>query len=115
MKAINLSLIIAISIFCMTGCASPGTNSKSRQQTLSRPVEIIDNGKALFEEKCAACHGSDGTAGLANAADLQTSRLDSTSIIQIITNGKNTMPVFRDQLGTGEIDQIANYVYTLRK
>lgn len=78
-------------------------------------METVDNGKQLFEEKCMACHGADGTAGIANAANLLTSKLDTASVLQIITHGKNAMAAFKDQLGTGEIEQVANYVFTLRK
>jgi cytochrome c oxidase cbb3-type subunit 3 len=98
----------------MVACSSPETTSPP-QQTPSAPIKIVDNGKPIFEEKCMACHGADGTAGIANAANLQTSKLDTMSVLQIITHGKNGMAAFKEQLGTGEIEQVTNYVFTLRK
>jgi mono/diheme cytochrome c family protein len=97
------------------GCSSPKNKTVQQRQTPSPSGDISKNGATLFEQKCVACHGADGTAGIANAANLQTSRLDTISVIRIITHGKNSMPVFDEQLGTGEIEQITNYVFTLRK
>jgi mono/diheme cytochrome c family protein len=111
-KKIILLLAIPALFF---SCTSPENKSDPHQQTPSRPIEMPDKGSTLFEEKCTGCHGADGTAGIANAANLQTSKLDTISVIRMITHGKNTMPAFAEQLGTGEIEQIANYVFNLRK
>ncbi len=103
------------SLICfIVACSSPETKSPP-QQTTSIPMEVVDNGKIIFEEKCMACHGADGTAGIVNAANLQTSKLDTISVLRIVTNGKNGMSPFKDQLGTGEIEQVTNYVFALRK
>ncbi|MCW3071198.1 MAG: cytochrome c [Bacteroidetes bacterium] len=113
MKTHTILLLAILSI--LVGCSSPENKSATQQQTPSQPAEISDNGNNLFEEKCAACHGADGTAGIANAANLQISKLDTISVIRMITHGKSTMPAFAEQLDTGEIKQITNYVFNLRK
>jgi mono/diheme cytochrome c family protein len=103
----------AVICFIMA-CSSPEVKSPPRP-TPSAPVQAVDNGRSIFEEKCTACHGADGTAGIVNAANLQTSKLDTVSVLQIITHGKNSMAAFKDQLSPGEIEQVAHYVFTLRK
>ena len=80
-----------------------------------KAVAGADKGKNLFEAKCAACHGSDGTAGIANAANLQISRSDSTATIQTLLNGKGAMPSFKSQLTEEEIHKLTNYLFSLRK
>jgi len=72
-------------------------------------------GKRIFEEKCATCHGNDGTAGIANAANLQTSKLDINSMVNTISNGRGGMPSFKNQLTEDEIEKLASYAQTLRK
>lgn len=71
-------------------------------------------GEKIFEEKCVACHGNDGTAGIANAANLQKSQLSNTDIVNTINNGRGGMPSFKSQLAVGDIQALANYVVTLR-
>lgn len=73
------------------------------------------HGNGLFEEKCAACHGEDGTAGIANAANLQASEMDSASVIQIIRDGKAGMPAFKDIMTPEETREVMVYVRSLRK
>jgi len=95
-------------------CASP--QSQPAQEPPAAPATVnVENGKKLFGEKCQLCHGADGTAGIAGAANLRQSTLDTVHVISLVTTGKNAMPSFREQLGTGEIEQIAHYVFSLRK
>lgn len=77
--------------------------------------QVSNPGQLLFEQKCAACHGADGTAGISNAANLQTSRMDSAAIIKLINEGKNNMPSFASQLSAEQIKMLAGYILTLRK
>lgn len=69
----------------------------------------------LFSQKCSSCHGDDGTAGIANASNLQFSKIANISAVLTITNGKGTMPAFKKQLTNEEIAELSNYVMTLRK
>ncbi len=95
---------------------SCGSNTAPEQEA---PPELSTSppapGKMLFDSKCAACHGEDGTAGIGNAANLQTSKLDSVAIISTLTNGRNAMPAFKNVLTNEEIAQLAHYVQLLRK
>lgn len=73
-------------------------------------------GKALYDKKCAMCHGKDGVAkkmgaGSANfndAAWLESTALDD--VIAVTTNGRNKMPKYVDKLSADEIKLIATYV-----
>lgn len=49
-------------------------------------------GQTLFDDNCAACHGTDGTGG--SGPDITGSA--SGDIEDAVTNGKETMPAFPD-------------------
>jgi len=98
------------SFFCSCDNGNPASNSGTQAITSSSV-----SGQELFEAKCSACHGTDGTAGIANAANLQLSKIDSNTLFKTISEGKNGMPSFKSALTEIEIHKIANYVYTLRK
>lgn len=70
------------------------------------------DGKALFINECAKCHGNDGKLGAAGAADLSTSTLSAEEHAQIIKNGKNTMPKF-DALTDEQVKALTDYIATL--
>ena len=72
-------------------------------------------GKAIFEEKCAKCHGSDGTKGKWGAKNLQKSRLADEDLLKIVSEGKNFMPSWKKRLSAVELKQVTDYVRLLRK
>ena len=113
MKNKNGVRVIGV-LLLFTACYSPGNKPTLQQPEIPGPLKILDKGKRIFGDKCIVCHGADGAAGIANAADLRISTLDTVSILRTITHGKGSMPAFADQLGTGEIEQVANYVFSLR-
>jgi quinohemoprotein ethanol dehydrogenase len=69
----------------------------------------VENGRKLFAQACAVCHGEDGTSGhgaapsLANVKDLQFA-------IQVVTAGRNTMPAFREPFTAEQIRDVSAFV-----
>jgi mono/diheme cytochrome c family protein len=76
--------------------------------------KIVD-GKTVFETNCISCHGADGQAGVAGAANLTASGLDLNSKVEIIRNGKGSMQAFGGALTEEEIQAVAAYIETLKK
>jgi mono/diheme cytochrome c family protein len=114
---INISVALILLAFLFSSC---GNNNPDDSETSGVPsvvaAPVIEiKGKMQFEQKCAACHGSDGTAGIGNAANLSISKLDSITVMNTISKGKNGMPPFSSQLTPEEIENVAGYVMTLRK
>jgi mono/diheme cytochrome c family protein len=78
------------------------------------------DGKALFESKCAVCHGKDGVAkatakGAANLNDPKFQEANSKdAIVKIITEGKEKMKPLKDKLTPDQIQAIAAHVKTLK-
>jgi cbb3-type cytochrome c oxidase subunit III len=80
--------------------------------------------KALFDSKCAKCHGKDGRAKSLHAKheharDLTAAEWQSEAsderIFNSITNGKGKMPAFKKKLTDEQIDALAAYVRRLRR
>lgn len=93
----------ALALLCSgAGAAFPG-------QPASAP-----DGKAIFETKCARCHGNDGTKGLLGARNLQTSQLPDAELLQVVTKGRRIMPAWGNRLSNGELQQVVQYVKQLR-
>ncbi len=75
-------------------------------------VIVAINGKEIFEQKCALCHGNDGKLGMSGAKDITQTQLSHQNILALITNGKNTMPAFKSALNAEQIEAVINYVET---
>lgn len=78
------------------------------------------DGKALYESKCAMCHGKDGVAkamakGSANLNDPKFQEANSVEAIEkVIADGKGKMKGLKDKLKPEEIRAIAAHVKTLK-
>jgi mono/diheme cytochrome c family protein/uncharacterized membrane protein SirB2 len=72
--------------------------------------DLVAHGKSVFLAQCALCHGEDGKKGLGGAKNLQETRLDKNQIMDLLLNGKNTMPSYRNVLSQQEMMAVVAYV-----
>src|SRR3954463_15998053 len=72
-------------------------------------------GYKIYNTKCTACHGKEGTKGFLGAANLQMSVTNDSIVLHIILAGKRRMPAYRDKLTSAEIEQLVMYVKSLRR
>ncbi len=83
-------------------------------------AEEGESGQALYDKKCAMCHGKDGVAkkmgeGSANLNDPEWQKTASLeSIIEVIAKGKGKMPKSEGKLTDDQIKAVAEYVKTLK-
>ena len=88
---------------------------------LAVPVLAGEDGKALYESKCAMCHGMDGVAkqmaagskNFNDAAWKKTATVDA--IVKDTKDGKGKMKGMGDRLDAGQMQAIAEYVLSLAK
>jgi mono/diheme cytochrome c family protein len=79
-----------------------------------------EDGKALYDQKCASCHGKDGVAkpmakGSANLNDPTWQKTATVeSIAKVTADGKNKMPAYKDKLNADQINAIAAHIKTLK-
>jgi cytochrome c6 len=74
-----------------------------------------EDGKNLFESKCARCHGKDGTKGVFGAKNLQKSRLTDAEYAKIIAEGRAYMPSWKKRLSGEQINQVIGYIKQLKR
>lgn len=103
---IRLSLIGISAIFAFASCG--GNSAKNDSKT---PL----TGEQVYMQNCITCHGVDGKAQMAGATDLSTSTLTADQAIGVITNGRNGMRSFSNELNKEEIDAVVKHIQTLRK
>ena len=103
-----LRLIPIVALIVLSSCSG----SENEQQDLQSPPD----GKTLFVNNCASCHGMDGRLGLSGASDLGTSKLTIEEVVSILKNGRNAMPSFEVILKNDEsIEAVAEFTLELRK
>jgi quinohemoprotein ethanol dehydrogenase len=71
-------------------------------------ANLVD-GKRLFTQACAVCHGDDGKGGHTGSAPL-AGVTDRAAAIQTVTAGRNTMPSFRTVFTAEQIRDVSGYV-----
>ena len=83
---------------------------------LSNPeYSTVAHGKAIFTRNCQLCHGEDGKLGLSGSKDLTVSTLSDAEVKNLIRDGKNAMPPYKDMLSETEINAVHAYVKTFVK
>lgn len=116
MSRIIIGVTVAISLCLAWSCAKrEGDHERSSASDTVARGSAVDGGEVLYESKCSMCHGSDGTAGIAGAANLQQTPLDSVALERVIADGRNAMPAFKTSLSETEIQHLAGYIMTLKK
>ena len=88
----------------------------SQEAGEKNPFEIdkdsIDRGRAVYLDSCAVCHGATG-AGIPPAFPAMTGSAVATGPIEthldIILNGKNIMPAWKDVLNDTDIAAVIAY------
>jgi mono/diheme cytochrome c family protein len=80
-------------------------------------------GKKIFEDKCAKCHGDDGSGNTVigkavKAADLRSADANKKTDAELYTqieNGKGNMPPFGSALDKEQINDLIAYVRAFSK
>jgi mono/diheme cytochrome c family protein len=98
-------------------------NGQPASLPLPASTTSVERGKALFDVTCSPCHGVDGKGDglvaqkyLPETADLTSPDIQSLTdnqIFLVITNGKNRMPSWQENLSPGDTWDIINYIRTL--
>jgi quinohemoprotein ethanol dehydrogenase len=77
------------------------------------PAPAAADGKQLFAENCATCHGALGKGGNGGPDLTAIPRAKNEAhVIKQVTNGGGGMPAFKGQLTDAEIRAVAKYVTT---
>lgn len=87
-----------------------------RDTTITEEERLLLQGKQVFLERgCGSCHGVNGFSGFQSAKNLEASKLNEDQIIQVVTNGRASMPPLRKSIPEEEMKSLVKYVINLRK
>ena len=103
-------ILAALSLLLITGSfgiAEVYSKRKAVPKDSAQPIASND-GKALYTNNCALCHGDNGKLGISGAKDISTSSMDVTAMTDLILKGKGAMPPAR--VNQEEATAIADYV-----
>jgi cytochrome c6 len=98
-------------LFGLDGTLSPvpaGAPVSRQVAAATTPVNLVE-GRRLFVQSCAVCHGDDGKGGHTGGAPLDRVR-DLAAAIQTVTEGRNNMPAFRAGFTPEQIRDVSVYV-----
>ncbi len=110
-KIIFLSCAASVLALTVFSC---GDGTKASANGPAEQPEKID-GAALYDSKCAICHGADGKAGVMGASDLSVSTLGHAAAVNVVKNGRKGMRAFGGELSDEEIAAVVTYTESLRK
>lgn len=116
-------MVLKLNFFWMLGVSLMLLACNNDSSSFDRPEEInastpvsIEKAKSLYSMHCASCHGENGKLGLADAADLSKSTIDTSAVEKMISKGNDKgMIPYEDILSSNEIKGVAMFVLTLRK
>jgi mono/diheme cytochrome c family protein len=88
---------------------------------LAVPALAAEDGKKLYDSKCAMCHGMDGVAKKmgAGSANFNDPAWKKTATVEIIVkdtkDGKGKMKGMGDKLNAEQMKAVAEYILTMAK
>ncbi len=116
---------IALVLFFQKLCFGHSWMAPEDAEKRNNPIKIttasINNGKALFIDRCSSCHGVEAVGvskektGLKKDTPNLSNQLKTHSEGDFhwkIMNGKGDMPPFKDELSEKEVWDIINYIKT---
>ena len=125
-KGVVLFIALALSSgYLLHSRARAGQEKQDKAESATVSPEQLAHAKTLFTEKCARCHGLDGTSktilgAMLGAPDFTDARwwkddVDDKRLAKSITKGKDEMPAFGKKLTRQEIVSLVAYVRRFNK
>ncbi len=80
----------------------------------SPPLAEDASGPAVYESRCASCHGVglEGGVGPALGAGSELADKPDEYVVNSIVNGRGRMPAFRASLSDVQIERVVDYLRT---
>lgn len=75
-------------------------------------TEKTVNGPIIYNQNCSKCHGSSGK-GVENFTPDLTRGANKSNWLTTVSNGKNSMPRFKDTLSQAQITAVVRYIRSL--
>ena len=117
----RIKVFLSLTVICFFATAAVVSAAQTRRGGGQSQAE---RGRAVYEEKCARCHGADGAghtrlAEVVEPPDLTDAawqrKRSSARMIASVSNGLGQMPAFKKKLSRQEIAAAVAYVRTLKR
>jgi len=96
-----------------TGGSAEEASTDAAANSDNQPAPPAIDSQALFDANgCANCHGADRQGQLAPALLPETLTKDPSIYVNTITNGRNRMPAFGEELTPEEIEALVQWLMT---
>ena len=115
----RIKVILSLTVACFFAAAAVVSAAQTR-----RGQSQAERGRAVYEDKCARCHGADGAGrtrlaevvGPPDLTDAAWQRKRSNArMIASVSNGLGQMPAFKKKLSRQEIAAAVAYIRTLKR
>ncbi len=119
---------VKVFMFCMGALAFAASAAAWGVPTAAAPQKgraaQVERGRAVYAERCARCHGSDGKGRTRLGETVEPPDLSSPTwmrglsnarLIASVTNGRGQMPAFKKKLSRQDIAASIAYVRTLSR
>jgi len=98
-----------------SSCTEETERKSNSNSSIHKNAQINLEGIALiYRYKCSICHGKDGVSVIKGAPNLVTTEYTMEERVDIIMNGKGTMPPQKDVLDMPTIRGLAVYIDRLK-
>lgn len=111
----NKKALALLSVALILGAYGLGEMYKKNPMVQDKVIAAAQSDTDLFAAaNCIACHGAAGNEPMNGVKNLTQSQLDADAVKNMILKGKNIMPGYAKKLSAEQVDQLVNYVMTLR-
>jgi mono/diheme cytochrome c family protein len=113
------AILIGFGLWMITPQSAFSTNP-----SLSMDAPAAGDARALYDKKCAECHGKDGQSHTfrgkhTHSRDLTDpqwqDQVTDERIYNSISNGKEKMPAFKKKLSEADINSLVTFVRNLKR
>ena len=97
-------VVVGVSALVLAACGSNGTGAKPSDPVLAQ-------GQQVYQAHCSTCHGSKGQGGtgMKLAGKVAQNYPNIADQIAVITNGRSSMPAWKNSLSADDINAVARY------
>jgi mono/diheme cytochrome c family protein len=117
----RLKVLVSLVFIFLAAAVTSGVGAGAQKRGAASQAE---RGRAVYEAKCARCHGADGAghtrmAEIVEPPDMSDAawqrKRSNARMVASVTNGLGQMPAFKKKLSRQEIAAAVAHVRTLRR